>query len=128
MGGKERTMTKLFNVNGKSYKAREFDFNLLCDLEDQGLSLEDIDRKPMSLIRTYLSFCAGITKEQAGKEIESHLENGGKFDDVVSAMSEQMNNSGFFRSLRPTTEETVDAETSTESPKRGRKAQVTTQA
>ena len=121
MGGKEKIMTKLFNLNGKSYKAKEFDFNLLCDLEEQGLSLEDIDKKPMSLIRTYLSFCGGISKEQAGKEIESHLENGGKFDDVVEVMSEQMNNSGFFRSLQQTGE-TEDAETSTPSPKKGRKA------
>lgn len=115
-------MTKIFNVNGKSYKAREFDFNLLCDLEEQGLSLEDIDKKPMSLIRTYLAFCADITKEQAGKEIESHLENGGKFDDVVSAMSDQMNNSGFFRSLKQAGEQTEDTETSTPSRKKTSKA------
>ena len=110
-------MTKLFNVNGKSYKAKEFDFNLLCDLEDQGLSLEDIDKKPMSLIRTYLAFCGGITKEQAGKEIEAHIGNGGKFNDVVEAMSEQMNNSGFFRSLQQTDEKTEGTETSPKSAK-----------
>ena len=121
MGGKEKIMTKIFNVNGKSYKAKEFDFNLLCDLEELGISLDDIDKRPMSLIRTYLSFCAGITKEQAGKEIEEHLENGGKFDDVVNVMSEQINNSGFFRSLRPASK-TEDAETSTPSPKKSRKA------
>ena len=110
-------MTKLFNVNGKSYRAKEFDFNLLCDLEDQGLSLEDIDRKPMSLIRTYLAFCGNLSKEQAGKEIEAHLENGGKFNDVVEAMSEQMSNSGFFRSLQQANEETEGTETSTKNPK-----------
>lgn len=115
-------MVKLFNVNGKSYKAREFDFNLLCDLEEQGLSLEDIDKKPMSLIRTYLAFCADITKEQAGREIEAHLENGGKFNDVVEAMSAQMSNSGFFRSLQQKDESTENTETSAESPKKGRKA------
>lgn len=122
MGGKEKKMVKIFNVNGKSYKAREFDFNLLCDLEDQGLSLEDIDKKPMSLIRTYLAFCADITKEQAGREIEAHIENGGKFNDVVEAMSDQMSNSGFFRSLQQKDEATEDKETSTESPKKSRKA------
>ena len=113
-------MIKMFTVNNKSYKAKEFDFNLLCDLEEQGLSLEDIDKKPMSLIRTYLAFCGNITKEQAGKEIEWHLENGGKFNDVVEAMSEQMQESGFFRSLANKSEETE--ETSTPSPKRSRKA------
>ena len=89
-------MTKLFTVNGKSYRAKEFDFNFLCDLEDQNLSLEDIDKKPMSLIRSYLAFSADITKEQAGIEIEKHLENGGKFNDIVEIMGQQMQDSGFF--------------------------------
>ena len=114
-------MIKMFTVNNKSYKAKEFDFNLLCDLEEQGLSLEDIDKKPMSLIRTYLAFCGNLTKEQAGKEIEWHLENGGEFSDVVEAMSNQMQESGFFRSLNKRAE-TEEVETSTASPKRTRKA------
>lgn len=109
-------MVKLFNVNGKQYRAKEFDFNLLCDLEDQGLSLEDIDSKPMSLIRTYLAFCGNMSKEEAGKEIEAHLIGGGKFTDVVDAMSEQMQDSGFFRSLNKETEAAED-ETSTKSAK-----------
>ena len=108
-------MVKLFTVNEKSYKAKEFDFNLLCDLEEQGLSLEDIDKKPMSLIRTYLAFCGNITKEQAGTEIEKHLENGGKFDDVVKAMSDQMQDSGFFRAL--SNRETEEDETTTKNPR-----------
>lgn len=115
-------MVKVFNINGKSYRAKEFDFNLLCDLEDQGLSLEDIDKKPMSLIRTYLAFCGNVTKEQAGRELEAHIENGGKFDDVVQVMSDQMSNSGFFRAIQQSSNETPDEETSTASPKKSRKA------
>ena len=114
-------MTKVFVVNGKTIKAREFDFNFLCDLEDQNLSLEDIDRKPMNLIRAYLAFSAGITKEEAGKEIEAHIESGGKFNDVVDVMSHQMQDSGFFRSLNKRAE-TEEDETSKPSPKRTRKA------
>ena len=114
--GKGKEMTKLFTVNGKSYKAKEFDFNFLCDLEDQNLSLEDIDKKPMSLIRSYLAFSANITKEQAGIEIEKHLESGGKFNDIVEIMGQQMQDSGFFRSLNKGTEE-ESGETSPKSPK-----------
>ena len=109
-------MTKVFTVNGKTYRAKEFDFNFLCDLEDQNLSLEDIEKKPMSLIRAYLAFSANISKEDAGKEIESHLENGGKFNDVVDVMSQQMQDSGFFRSISKETEKDA-GETSTKSPK-----------
>ena len=112
-------MIKMFVVNDKRYTAKEFDFNLLCDLEEQGLSLEDIDKKPMSLIRTYLAFCGNISKEEAGKEIEKHLINGGKFNDVVEAMSQQMQESGFFRAIGQTSEE-EDAETSSENPKKAK--------
>ena len=119
--GKGKNMIKMFNLNGRTYKAKEFDFNLLCDLEEQGLSLEDIDKKPMSLIRTYVAFCGNITKEQAGLEVERHVENGGKVTDIIEAMSDQMNNSGFFRSLQQETEETADAETSDENPKKSKK-------
>lgn len=107
--GKGANMTKLFTVNGKSYRAKEFDFNFLCDLEDQNLSLEDIDKKPMSLIRSYLAFSANISKEEAGKEIEAHLEGGGKFNDIVEIMSEQMQDSGFFRSISKDKEEDASA-------------------
>ena len=36
--------------------------------------------------------------------MESHLINGGSFDDVVSAMSEEMEKSDFFRALQQTAE------------------------
>ena len=98
-------MTKTFEVNGRIYKAREFDFNFLCDLEEQGLSLEEVEKKPMSLVRTYFMFCAGISKENAGKEIEEHIAKGGEFNDLVEVISQQMQDSGFFRSLNKRAEE-----------------------
>lgn len=103
-----RTIT----INNHLYPAKPFDFNLLCDLEEQGLSLEDVDKKPMSLIRTYLSFCAGIDKESAGKEIESHVIAGGNFDSVTEVIAKEMEESGFFRALQKRTEK-EDSETST---------------
>jgi len=107
---------RTFSVNNHLYQAREFTFNLLCDLEDQNLSLDEIDRKPMSLVRVYLAFCGNISKEKAGEEIEKHVENGGSFNDVIEAMSEQMQNSGFFRSLNKETAPEA-SETSSESQK-----------
>ena len=99
---------KLLTVNGKSYKAKEFDFNFLCDLEEKNLSLEDIDKKPLQLIRTYLAFSANISEEQAGQEIEMHIEGGGKFNDVIDVMSQQMQDSGFFRAIsKSETEDTT---------------------
>lgn len=96
---------KTFTVNGKEYKAKAFDFNLMCDLEDMGVSIADMPNKPMTVVRAYFALCTGKGKEFAGKEMEQHLINGGTFDDVVNAMSEEMEKSDFFRSLNKTEEQ-----------------------
>lgn len=88
-----------FKVNGKEYKAKEFTFNLICDLEGMGVPLEQMDEKPMSMVRAYFGICAGLGKDAAGKEMEQHIIGGGKFDDVMKAMMNEMENSDFFRSL-----------------------------
>ena len=95
---------KAFTVNGKEYKAKAFDFNMMCDFEDMGISIEDMGKKPMAVVRAYFALCSGRGKDFAGKEMESHLINGGSFDDVVSAMSEEMEKSDFFRTLQQTAE------------------------
>ena len=120
-GKKGKEMNKTFTFNNKLYHAKEFDFNFLCDLEDQGLSLEEIEKKPFSLLRTYLAFCGNLTKEQAGKEIEAHIEKGGKLNDITDVLSSQMEDSGFFRSLN-TQSEAEEEEISTENPKKKRKS------
>lgn len=93
-----------FTVNGKEYKAKPFDFNLVCDLEDMGISLEQATNKPMSMVRAYFGLCTGKGKEYAGKELEAHIIGGGKFDDIMAAMSDEMEKSDFFRNLNKTAE------------------------
>lgn len=95
---------KTFTLNGKTYTAKEIDFNMICDLEEQGISLEDIEKKPMSMIRTYIAICMNATKEYAGKQMEEHFINGGKLDDVATVMGEAMETSGFFQALNKGTE------------------------
>lgn len=91
---------RIFSVNGKKYNAKPFDFNMICDLEDMGITISDSAKKPMSLVRAYFGICADRGKEYAGKEMEAHIINGGNFDDVVDAMSEEMDESDFFRKLK----------------------------
>lgn len=100
-------------VNGKQYKAKEFDINLMCDLEDMGISLEDIGKKNMNMIRSYFALCADIDKETAGKEIQQHLINGGKFDEIVAIIKKEIEESDFFQALGET-EETDSAKSETE--------------
>lgn len=90
---------KTFELNGVTYNAAEFDFNLTCELEDRGISLAEIRKKPMSFLRSYVALSGDIDVDVAGKEIEAHITNGGKLDDVMRVMTEQINDSGFFRNL-----------------------------
>ena len=105
-----------FTINGKEYKAKPFDFNLVCDLEDMGISLEEAGRKPMSMVRAYFGICAGKRKNFSGKEMEAHIINGGKFDEIMNAMSDEMEKSDFFHSLNKTekTENATDKRTEKE--------------
>lgn len=105
---------KTFKINEKEYVAKPFDFNLICDLEDMGVSLQDAGRKPMVMIRAYFALCSGGNAEFAGKEMEQHLINGGSFDEISNLMSDELEKSDFFRSLSKTTEKKTRKSTSQE--------------
>ena len=77
---------------------------MVCDLEDMGISMSEASAKPMSTARAYFALCSGNGKEYSGKEMEQHIINGGSFDDLISAMSEEMEKSDFFRNLNKTAE------------------------
>lgn len=92
-------MTRKFTVNKVTYIAKPFDFDMVCELEDMGVTFERIDKMPMSLIRAYFAICAGVSKEQAAVIIQNHMINGGKLDDITESMAKEMNESDFFRAL-----------------------------
>jgi hypothetical protein len=106
-----------FTVNEKTYTAKEFDFNLVCDLEDMGVSMDKAKEKPLSMVRAYFALCTGRGKEYAGKEMQEHLVNGGSFDDISEVMGKEMENSDFFRSLNKG-EETENAESKSKKSKK----------
>lgn len=96
-----------FTVNKVTYIAKPFDFDMVCELEDMGVTFERIDKMPMSLIRAYFAICAGIDKEQAALLIQNHLVKGGKLDDITEPMAKEMNSSDFFRALSENKNEEV---------------------
>lgn len=106
-----------FTVNGKEYKAKAFDFNLVCDLEDMGISLEEMSKKKMFMVRTYFAICAGENNEFAGNELNAHFVNGGKLEDIIEVMNKEMEGSGFFQALNKT-EETKNTENATTESKK----------
>ena len=90
-------MNRLLTINGKSYKAAEFDLNLLCDFEDAGISIESIDSKMFNVIRQYVASSMNIAAKDAGVAISEHLKNGGAIEDISDVMAAAMEDSGFFR-------------------------------
>lgn len=87
---------KTFEINGKEYSGKPFDFNLVCDLEDMGVSVESMEEKPMSMVRGYIALCMGKRRTDAGLEIQEHILNGGTMDDATKVMQEEMEQSDFF--------------------------------
>lgn len=104
-------MKKQFTINGKKYDARIFDFNMLCDMEDAGVTLEDMTKKPMSAVRAYFTACHGGDPAVAGHEIEQHIINGGDMTELMTVMSNTLSESDFFRSItKRETEETSESQ------------------
>ena len=104
-------MSRFFTINEKRYQAKPFDFNTVCDLEDNGVSLQDMSKKPMSMARAYFALCLNGDKEKAGKEIQEHVMHGGDFNDLYTAMGEELNESDFFQALnQKQNEETPEVE------------------
>lgn len=99
-------------INKRVYPAKEIDFNFLCELADNGIEINEIDKKFMSVVRVYVSYCMDVDKETAGNEINAHIIGGGTIDELVEAISVKMDESGFFRALDR------QAETQTETPKK----------
>lgn len=92
-------------INNKSYKAEPFSFNTICQLEELGLQLADIETKGMSVFRAWVAICIGSDLDTAGKEIEAHCINGGDIAELMEEFEKTVETSGFFQALTKTAEE-----------------------
>lgn len=101
-------------INKKSYKSAPMNFNTVCQLEEMGISLTELDKKVMSALRAYLAICMGTDIETAGNELEKHLINGGSMDELTETLNKAVEDSGFFQALSKPTETNVTKETKTE--------------
>ena len=86
-------------INGREYRIPELDFNMICDLEEVGVSILNLEDKPISSLRGFLAVVGKMPIERAGVEIQEHLINGGEIDTLVTEIIEAMVNSGFFQAL-----------------------------
>ena len=102
-------------INGKTYKIPELDFNAVCELEENGICLLNMDRKDRkiaTMIRGLVAWIMGTDVETASEEIQNHISGGGDIGEVMTKVTQAINESSFFK-RRGTSEE---EETVTEFP------------
>ena len=92
-------------INGKFYREAELDFNAVCEMENMGVSIQNIDDNIMSAARAYAAICMRKPLRLAGAEIEAHIVNGGTLADILEPFNKKAEESGFFQALRKKAEE-----------------------
>ena len=98
---------RTFKINGKDYKSKALDFNLVCDLEDMGIAIDDIGKKQTATMRAYFALCANVDKESAGLEMQEHVKAGGNFKELAQVFNEELEKSDFFRAVNENAEKEV---------------------
>lgn len=90
---------EMLTINGRSYKAKELDFNFMAELGMYGIGIEEVGKKMIPALRIYVAWCMGVDVDVAGAEISKHIENGGKFEDITDVFSDKAESSDFFQAL-----------------------------
>lgn len=91
------------NINGKTYEVPKLDFDTVCQLEENGISLlamNEANPKIATMLRAFVAWIIGSTPRQASMEIQEHLENGGNIADLLNAITTALNDSGFSNGNR----------------------------
>ena len=91
------------NINGKTYEVPKLDFDTVCQLEENGISLlamNEANPKIATMLRAFVAWIIGSTPRQASMEIQEHLENEGNIADLLNAITTALNDSGFSNGNR----------------------------
>lgn len=95
----------MYTLNGKEYKDIQLTYNEVCKLDEKGIDISKIDINNAStfylfrVLRAIIAISFGGNDEIAGNEIEAHIVNGGKIEDLVEVLNKALANSGFFQAL-----------------------------
>lgn len=86
-----------YKINGKEYNSKRFDFEALVKFEECGVGLKDLQKvsKPMTLIVGLVAWIADLDKDDAIKEVNEHIENGGQLQEILKIL-ESIKDSDFF--------------------------------
>lgn len=99
-------MTSYVTINGREYEVPQMDFNTVVELEENGVSLlamSEDNPKIATMLRAFVAWIMNTSAKRAGQEIQEHLANGGNLIDLVSVLTEALENSGFSNGSRQQT-------------------------
>lgn len=91
---------KRFTLNGNTYIAKEFDFNMVAELSELGIELDQMGKNPIPVVRAYIATYFGGDKTKAGEEIQAHLIAGNKLDELMETINYELENSDFFQAMQ----------------------------
>lgn len=90
-------------INNKTYEVPKLDFDTVCQLEENGISLLAMNArnpKVATMLRAFVAWIVGCSPQQASAEIQAHLEAGGNIVDLLTAITDALNDSGFSNGNR----------------------------
>ena len=93
---RERENMNTFKINGKTLTAKPVDFGMMVELEDRGITAEEIASKKFRLVKVYVALCAGCSDEEAVALIN---EDPQALPMVLEAFMKEVDASGFFQKL-----------------------------
>lgn len=84
-------------INGKIYEAPSLNFESMCKLEDWGISVSDLSRRPLACLSGFVALAIGGNLASGRAEINAHIENGGNLDELADELNKAVEDSSFFR-------------------------------
>lgn len=102
-------------INDTKYDIPELDFNSICELEENGIYLLNMDRKDRkyaTMVRGLVAWVMKTDVDTASMEIQQHIEKGGNIADIMARITQAINTSSFFNSRQ----KSKDGSTVTEIP------------
>lgn len=96
-------------INGTEYAAPALTFANLCKLEDWGLTVSDMSKRPLAFLAAFVALAVGGDLEGGKALIEAHIQSGGSIDAISDALSKAVDESGFFKGANQEEEKKASA-------------------
>lgn len=84
-------------INGKTYAIPTVDFSVIAKLEEYGIELKNMDKRPLGFVAGMVAVAMNCSYDDALKEINEHLKNGGDLKEISAEANEAIQKSDFFK-------------------------------